>query len=255
MSHLQRTRFKEEIVAEFLIPEGGSDRVIILAPGMPTIPSQGKLIRFLVKRGFSVFFPRYRGSWESGGDFLTTSPHQDVLDVIAELPKGFTSAWDGAEYKINPKQVIVICSSFGGPAGLLAAQDSRIDKVIAFSPVVDWTEESREEPFDFLKKFVQIGFGEAYRGPKENWKKLESGGFYDPASKISSIPSEKIWIFHAKDDEVVLEGPVQAFAEKLGCKYTALKKGGHFGMNTLLMKPFFFWKIRRFLSKEKTDSS
>jgi dipeptidyl aminopeptidase/acylaminoacyl peptidase len=85
-----RTRFKNEIVAEFLPPvrEGKRARVIILCDGMPSIPRKQALVEFLASKGFWVVYPRYRGAWESGGDFLKRPPHEDILDVIDELPKG-----------------------------------------------------------------------------------------------------------------------------------------------------------------------
>ena len=85
-----RTRFRNDIVAEFLPPtrQGKRHKVIILCDGMPSIPSKEPLVEFLSKKGYWVFYPRWRGAWESGGQFLQKSPEQDILDVISELPNG-----------------------------------------------------------------------------------------------------------------------------------------------------------------------
>ena len=87
-----RTRFKKEIVAEFLPPvrAGKRQRVIILCDGMPSIPRKQPLVEFLAAKGFWVVYPRYRGAWESGGEFLRRSPHEDILDVVNELPNGLS---------------------------------------------------------------------------------------------------------------------------------------------------------------------
>ena|ERR1700690_2779014 len=87
---MYRTRFKGEIVAEFLPPArpGKREKVIILCDGMPSIPSKQPLVKFLAAKGYWVFYPRWRGAWESGGQFLAKSPHLDILDVIDELPRG-----------------------------------------------------------------------------------------------------------------------------------------------------------------------
>jgi alpha-beta hydrolase superfamily lysophospholipase len=84
-----RTRFQKEIVAEFLLPARSSkqQKAIILCDGMPSIPRKQSLAEFLSKQGYWVFYPRWRGAWESGGQFLEKSPHLDILDIVSELPK------------------------------------------------------------------------------------------------------------------------------------------------------------------------
>ena len=84
-----RTRFKKEIVSEFLPPKKRSNKVIIICGGMPSYPSKRELQFFFRKKNFWSFVPRYRGSWESDGTFMRKSPHLDVLDIVDSLPKGF----------------------------------------------------------------------------------------------------------------------------------------------------------------------
>ncbi|HEU4415052.1 MAG TPA: hypothetical protein VFT65_09750, partial [Candidatus Angelobacter sp.] len=132
-----RTRFKKEIVAEFQPPvrAGRRQKVIILCDGMPGIPRKQPLMAFLVNKGYWVFYPRYRGAWESDGQFLARSPHQDVLDLIGDLPRGFRELAFGRRFAIQPDQIFVIGGSFGGAAALLASLDPRVNKVIANCPV------------------------------------------------------------------------------------------------------------------------
>jgi hypothetical protein len=84
-----RTRFRQQIVAEFLPPsrERKTQRVVILCDGMPSTPRQQPLSEFLSGKGFWVIYPRYRRAWESGGHFLEKSPHEDILDITDDLPK------------------------------------------------------------------------------------------------------------------------------------------------------------------------
>ena len=149
--HTLRTRFKKEIVTEFLPPRKKSSKVIILCSGMPSVPYKPDLMEFFSKKGYWVFYPRYRGSWESGGQFLKISPHQDIIDVIDSLPKGFKDAWGGKIYKVRPSKICLFGGSFGGPAAILASLDKRVNKVIAVSPVVDWKAPS--------KTFLTLNFG------------------------------------------------------------------------------------------------
>ena len=96
-----RTRFKKEIVAEFLPPARSSKRqkVIILCDGMPSIPRKQALVEYLSGKGYWVIYPRWRGAWESGGQFLERSPHQDILDVVSELPKGIHELAFGRRFR------------------------------------------------------------------------------------------------------------------------------------------------------------
>ncbi|HEU5399890.1 MAG TPA: CocE/NonD family hydrolase, partial [Terriglobales bacterium] len=136
-----RTRFKKEIVAEFLPPARRlrKQRVIILCDGMPSSPRKQPLCEFLSRKGYWVFYPRYRGTWESDGIFLDRSPHEDLLDVIDELKKGVREVTFGEKFEVNPDEIFVIGGSFGGAAAILAYLHPRVKKVIAICPVVDWS--------------------------------------------------------------------------------------------------------------------
>src|SRR5580698_5523697 len=105
-----RTRFKKEIVAEFLPPARASKRqqVIILCDGMPSIPRKQPLAEYLSRKGYWVFYPRWRGAWESCGVFLERSPHEDILDVIEELPKGVRESAFGRKFSLSPDRMFVI---------------------------------------------------------------------------------------------------------------------------------------------------
>src|ERR1700753_2643583 len=113
MSWAFRARFKKEIVAEFMPPARPRKRqkVILLCDGMPSIPRKQGLMAFLSKQGYWVFYPRYRGAWESSGEFLRRSPHEDILDLIGELPKGVRELAFGQRFELKPDEVFVIGGS------------------------------------------------------------------------------------------------------------------------------------------------
>lgn len=244
---LLRTRFKKEIVAEFLPPSRPSTRVAIFCFGIPGMPSKRHLLEYYARKGYWVFAPRYRGSWESDGSFLRISPERDILDVLDELPKGFTSFGEEKRYRIRPIRVVVVGSSFGGPAALLASRDPRVDKVITVSAVVDWTARSKAEPLDWLARFTRDAFGNGYRFTKKNWNKLKSGTFYNPMNHTSEIDGRKIFMIHSKDDESVLAVPVQTFAKLIHCKLVMLRTGGHLSSSDILMQPFINRTVQQFL--------
>ncbi|HTX87292.1 MAG TPA: prolyl oligopeptidase family serine peptidase [Candidatus Nanoarchaeia archaeon] len=245
--HTLRTRIKKDIVCEFVAPKKRSNKVVIVCGGMPGYPLSKEILFWLSRRGYWAFLPRYRGTWESGGKFLRVSPHQDVLDIIEVLPKGFKDLWSGKILKIKNPKVYLIGSSFGGSAAILASQSSKVKKTVAFSPVVDWREEvhSETEPMPWLEKFTRAAFGEGYRFDHSDWKKLEQGKIYNPASAIKKLDAKKIFIIHANDDKVVYTPSVKKFVNDLGCQFLYLKKGGHLSARNA-MKPQFWRKIKKF---------
>lgn len=247
-----RTRFRREIVAEFLPPKraGKRDKVIVLCDGMPSIPHRQSVAAFLSGKGYWVFCPRYRGAWESDGQFLEKSPHQDILDVIGELPKGIREVTFGRRFALSPEEVFVIGGSFGGAAAILASLDSRVKKVIANCPVVDWSilpiSERKETSNPNYAAYVREAFGRGYRLSDRNWKKLSAGKFYSPSYHVRQITPSKILMFHAKDDPYVPYRSVQGFANKTGVKLKLFARGGHLSTEKIVRKHWS--QIQRFFA-------
>src|SRR5580658_5085792 len=136
-----RTRFARDIVAEFLPPSRPRERqrAIILCDGMPGLPRKQPLSDWLARKGYWVFYPRYRGAWESSGEVLARSPHEDILDLIDGLRKPIRESAFGQTFTVKADDVFVIGGSFGGTAAILCSLDPRVKRVIANCPVVDWS--------------------------------------------------------------------------------------------------------------------
>lgn len=248
-----RTRFEKDIVAEFLPPSRPRkrQRVIILCDGMPGIPRKQPLAQWLARKGYWVFYPRYRGAWESGGEFLARSPHEDVLDVIDGLNKPIKEAAYGKIFAVDPDQVFVIGGSFGGTAAILCSLDPRVKRVIANCPVVDWSilrsalkaETSKPSYVGYLRE----AFGQGYRVSEKNWSKLYSGTFFNPIHHVGEIDPAKIMMFHAKDDPSIPWRSVDGFAKQTGVKLKLFARGGHGRTEFLVQK---YWpEIKKFLER------
>lgn len=237
-----RTRFKQEIVTEFLPPAraGKKQRVIILCDGMPSIPRKQDLAGFLAAKGYWVFYPRYRGAWESGGEFLERSPHLDILDVIGELHKEFRELAFGRRFWVTPEELFVIGGSLGGTAAILTSMDGRVKKVVANCPVVDWRILSREEKKETSNPsyaaYIREAFGQGYRLSDRNWRKLRDGKFCCPAYHVREITGAKIMMFHAQDDPYVPYRTVEKFAKRTGAKLKLFRRGGHLSTELILRK-------------------
>jgi len=248
--HTYRTRFKKEIVCEFLPPARKTkiNRVIIFCSGTPGVPYKKDVMEFFSKKGYWVFHPRYRGTWESGGRFLKDSPEKDILDVIQSLPKGFKDIWSGKRFSVKADQLFIVGNSFGGPAAILLSGRSDVTKSIALAPVADWQapDQLRNDAREY--RFTREAFGEAYRFSDRDWQKLSKGRFYNPAKELHRINGKKLLIIHAKDDDIVAFGPVQKFAKKAGAGLITLKNGGHLS-TSLLMQERFYKKFQQFTKK------
>ena len=237
-----RTRFARQIVTEFLPParRGKRSRVIMLCDGMPSIPRKQPLVEFLSRQGFWVFYPRWRGSWESEGEFLQISPEQDVFGVIEQLPRGFRETAFGQRFKVVPDEVFVIGGSFGGAAALLASLDPRVSRVVANCPVVDWgildSEREKETSNPSYPAYIREAFGNAYNLSARNWNKLRSGRFFNPVLHVKDFDPAKVIMFHAKDDPYVPWRGVADFAARTGIRLKLLARGGHLSTQQTTLK-------------------
>jgi esterase/lipase len=215
---------------------------------MPSIPRKQSLAEFLAKNGYWVFYPRYRGAWESGGEFLARSPHLDILDVIDELSREFREIAFGRRFHPAIKHVFVIGESFGGAAAILCSLDRRVKKVIANCPVVDWSilreSEKSETSNPSYAAYIREAFGGGYRLSDSNWKKLYSGRFYNPARHADEIDAPKVMMFHAKDDPHVPYQSVEKFARQTGANLNLFRRGGHLSTDMIVRK---YWpRIHKF---------
>jgi alpha-beta hydrolase superfamily lysophospholipase len=237
MAYTLRTRFSKDILAEFLPPKRRSNKVVILLDGLPSVPAKKSVMEYFARRGYWAFHFRYRGTWESGGMFLKSSPEKDLKDVMNGLARGFTELWGKRKFKIKKPAVYLFASSFGGATALLGSHDRRVKKAFLLSPVVDWRVESKKEPLDLLAEFVEKAFGSVYRVRPEDWKKLMSGKFMNPALDRRPYDGKKIFIVHAKDDQIVPFTPTKEFAERIGAGFLPLRYGGHLGLFAVLFPP------------------
>lgn len=131
-------------------------------------------------------------------------------------------------------------------AVLLAARDPRVRRVVALSPVVDWTQDSKVEPIPKLARFTKEAFGMGYRTNRQAWNKIVGGRFYNPAYEKDSIPGNIVLIFHAQDDVFAPYPPTELFATEIGAKLITLKEGGHLSLSDS-MQPKFWRAISTFL--------
>ena len=147
--HHGLTKFKNGVVANFVTVKK-SDKVLFILDGLPGGSDKNQVTEAFAKKGYFVIHPRYKGTWASQGRFLNHSPAKDILNLLPLLPLGFVDYWSGKKFRIRPKKIYVVGASFGGMVSLISALDRRITKVVAFSPVISWTAETKQEPLSRL---------------------------------------------------------------------------------------------------------
>ena len=220
---------------------------------MPSIPRKQSLSEFLAVEGFWVIYPRYRGAWESDGEFLAKSPHEDIIDVMDELPKELEEIAFGQRFRLAPQQVFVIGGSFGGAAAILLSLDPRVKRVVANCPVVDWSildeAEKAETSRSNYAEYIRLAFGNGYRLSDANWRNLRSGTFYNPWHHRKEIEASKVLLFHAKDDPNVPYARTKKFAEITGARLKTLQRGGHISTDYITRR---YWsEIRKFFDSAR----
>ena len=227
-----RTRFKKEIVAEFLPPARSSkqQKMIILCDGMPSMPRKQPLVEFLSGKGYWAFYPRWRGAWESGGQFLERSPHEDILycwRIASRIsgacvwPKVLLFARKDLRYRRKFRRRGSY-SFISGPA------DHKSDCQLPSCGLGHLRKEQKKETSNpSYPAYIRAAFGNGYRLSAENWNKLRGGVFYNPAHHLKELTPSKILMFHAKDDPYIPWKVVDNFARRAGITLKLLSRGGH----------------------------
>ena len=243
-----RTRFKDDIVTEFLPPLHPSNKVIIFANGAPGYPNVSKrFLDYLARLGYWTFIPRYRGTWESDGYFFERPLDEDILDVVSGLEDSFIDFWSGASFKVHNPEVYLIGGSTGGAGVIWASRDPRVKKAVALSPVVDWRkQEETAEPLNLMSEYIPKAFGQGYRAKQDVWKKLAAGGFYNPVEVKDEIDGSKLMIIHGTHDFVVHFPPAEEFAKNVGARFLPLPYKGHMGAGSV-RHPRIWKHVYRFL--------
>jgi esterase/lipase len=181
--------------------------------------------------GFSVIYPRYRGTWESGGLFLERTPLQDIKEIIEHCLKGkVIDLYSKKEFKIKNKKIYLLGSSFGGTVALAGADIKQVRKICALSPIVDLerhNNENNEQDLFKLFQFIEIAFNEAYRLSQQGKDKLLSGKLLNPKQTLPKKISNKIMIFFDKSDTAVNWQKIVDYCDKNNLKCVKEKNVGH----------------------------
>ncbi|MEM4270740.1 MAG: prolyl oligopeptidase family serine peptidase [Candidatus Pacearchaeota archaeon] len=155
------------IFFEFIVHDKAADAIIIL-PGFPSGNDFKDLIKFFFNQGYHVFVPRYRGTYQSTGKFLSKNPVDDMIMFVKHLGGGSAkSLWDGKKKTFNINRKILVGLGFGGTIALaVAAKYPGFSHLIAVAPIWDFTKHNKDGDEEDLKKiteFVKRAYQNCYR--------------------------------------------------------------------------------------------
>lgn len=196
------------IFFEFALQDRFADAVVIL-PGFPARNDFNELMGAFYDKGYHVFAPRYKGSYQSTGNFLARNPVNDLIMFVKNLDKGMAkSLWDNSKQYFKIHKKILVSNSFGGAVALgLAAKSGKFSHLILAAPVWDfkkhnenWDEQNLQQLTDFVKR----AYKSCYRIEFENInKKLEKFKETQPEYYLPKLQKFPILVFHDPNDKVV----------------------------------------------------
>jgi len=225
------------IIYDITFPDVSKKTLIILLPGLPEYPLPKQLMLDLANAGYFVIYPRYRGTFESDGEFLSRSPAYDILELLTflEKTKKITELYSPSEKLIEFSKVVVLGPSFGGSVALHLSQlTEKISKYLVFAPVLDFKSHGNiqsEQDLKNLLRFLEQGYKNVYRFKKENFYKLLKGEIL-PSAFDNKIDSSKIVLIHGNKDPSVSFQNSKKFAELSGCKFVEVE-GGHLSFSKI----------------------
>lgn len=232
---IYRTKHKG-ILSEFAFLEDSKpNHAIILCEGLPTVPKRQETIEYLAKQGFLVFYPRFRGTWESDGEFLVQKPVDDIRDIIELIKSGnVQELFNLKTFSFDIQRISVLGASFGGAIALTSSSLPDVHKVVALSPVVDFKLFNTKYPEQDLKQvgeFMLRAFTNGYRFTAQNWVRLLNGEIINPTESLNQGGTEKVLIIQCVDDSTVNHISVGEFAKQFNINYKLLQIGGHFSFS------------------------
>lgn len=195
-----------DIIFEFTPAEGKAKGAIIICDGLPSVPKQKELMAELSGRGFFVIYPRYKGTWESSGQFLRQSPARDIKAIIQTLKRGFcVELYSGKSIPVGTAKINLLGSSFGASVALALANETAVNKIVALSPIIDFLrhDHTKEQNLNWLDSFLKRAFNQVYRYEKADWQKMLRGKLFNPPQQITAIRRTKILaVCDAQDKEI-----------------------------------------------------
>ena len=206
------------IAYEYLTPKAPTGDVVVLIDGLPRKPDLTKTMSVLALRGYTVFFPRLLGTWESGGVFLDHDPAQDIRTFVRALRDG--------ELPLGPasiRNVFLVGSSFGASVALHAGTDRAVSHTIALSPMYA---PSHVPGLDTLQDFLRSTYPGAYRFSEDGWDAFMRDTYLAvPDIHPNILDPQRYTVIVGKHDTVTPPKKMLSWTRKNGIETVSLDIG------------------------------
>lgn len=213
---------------------------IIMCDGLPSVPKQKKFIKSIANKGFLVIYPRYRGTWESEGDFLKNSPIEEIREIVKFVKEDckITEFYNLKEFNFSINKISIIGVSFGGAVSLALTSMEEVNKIYSYSPIVNFSNLSDKkyncQNLNSLGDFIKKAFPFVYRFEKGDWDKMIKGDLFEPLSLINESDFKKITVIHGKDDKVIDYRYIIDSLKNKNIDFILLDNEGHFSFESFL---------------------
>jgi esterase/lipase len=193
---------------DFVLQDRKADAIVIL-PGFPGKDDFRELIGIFFDRGYHVFVPKYKGSYQSLGTFLSKNPVDDLVAFTEHLERGeVKSLWDNEKMSFIINKKIVAAWGFSASIALgLAAKSVKYSHIILASPIWDFSKHNEKgDEYDLVKitEFVRRAYKNCYRFKfKDINKKLSKFSEIKPEYYVQTLAEFPILVFHDPNDNRV----------------------------------------------------
>ena len=165
----------------------------VLLHGIPGSEKNVDIAYRLRDLGWHSLIVHFAGTWGSAGKYDMT---QQPAEASAAIDFLLTT---GNRWQVDPLQIVVIGSSLGARAALVAAhRDPRVAKVITLGGISDFDEVMLSD--EFFKNAAAFLHGVDGTTVKRQWAAL--GGADNPITLIGNL-SQAVLIVHGTDDDTI----------------------------------------------------
>jgi uncharacterized protein len=182
----------------------GPHPTVIVARGFPDPASNIDVVLALQRAGFNALSFYYRGYWGMGGTYTVMNSYEDLNAAIEFLRTEKAEK----EWRVDPKRIILLGYSLGGPIALKAAsQDRGIRAVVLIDPTDlrqfrNMTKKDNDEQIAYLGGVL----GVRASGKQVVEEIVAQQGFWDPIAAVPGLSGKcvlTVWAAHGNGAEPI----------------------------------------------------
>ncbi|WP_181347825.1 S9 family peptidase [Thalassobacillus sp. CUG 92003] len=216
----------QDILGELYLPEQAHHNGIgiVWLPGLPNKPTAEDMGLPLSEAGFTVFQPRYPGSWQSYGSFGPATSVEGARLGLELLDRGRAMNLNTeTEVTWSVQHLVLIGNSYGGGIAVSAlAASSLADAAIAFCPLLEPSRQNTyralpEDDLTTLYPYLKRAHENVFRHLDETeWQSyLEETHPLAPSKRLHDLRDKRLLFIHGTEDTSIRIYHTQHYYNKL----------------------------------------